>query len=54
MRSHLTNNLADNDEKHSRTSLQLANYSGGSLSNMEEEIDYGYGLRKNPKKDSKT
>ncbi|CAK9330085.1 unnamed protein product [Citrullus colocynthis] len=53
MRSHLTNNLADNDEKHSRTSLQLANYSGGSLSNMEEEIDYGYGLRKNPKKTQK-
>ncbi|KAA0057980.1 zinc finger protein ZAT1-like [Cucumis melo var. makuwa] len=53
MRSHLTNNLAENDEKHSRTSLQLGNYSGGSLSNMEEEIDFGYGLRKNPKKTQK-
>ena len=59
MRSHLTNNLADNnDEKHSRTSLQLANYSAGSLSYMEEDTDLeggnlGYGLRKNPKKTQK-
>lgn len=60
MRSHLTNNLADNDEKHSRTSFQLANYSAGSISNMEETdleagnlAGFGYGLRKNPKKTQK-
>ncbi|XP_022988306.1 zinc finger protein ZAT4-like [Cucurbita maxima] len=62
MRSHLTNNLVDSDEKHSRTSLQFADFSAGSVSNMEEEeVDmeggnlagFGYGLRKNPKKTQK-